>query len=57
VGRQVVLADVRLDLDDPPDAPVGPRPPLADQPRPDQACSRLERRARDELSEVVQWVA
>jgi len=44
VGRQVGLADVRLDLDDPGDA----LPLLADEPRADQAAGGLERRAGEE---------
>jgi hypothetical protein len=41
--RPIVLADVRLDLDDPADAPPGRV--VADQPGTDQPDSRLERRA------------
>jgi hypothetical protein len=57
VRRQVVLADVRLDLDDPCDAVVTRRRAIADEPRSDQAGSGLEGRAVEELSEAVQWVA
>jgi len=57
VGRQVALADVGLDLDDPRDAAVARRRALADEPRPDQAGGSVEGRALEEFSEAVQWVA
>jgi len=49
----VVLADVRLDLDDPPDASSGVAI-VADQPRPDQPRRDLESRPAEELAQVAQ---
>ena len=49
----VVLADVRLDLDDPPDAAAGVAV-VADQPRPDQRRRDLEGRPAEEPAQVAQ---
>ena len=49
VRRPVVLADVRLDLDDPPDAAAAVV--LADEAQADQRRRDLERRPAEELPE------
>ena len=51
VRGAVVLADVRLDLDDPPDAAGRARPPaVADEVRAEQRPRGVERRAGEELA-------
>jgi hypothetical protein len=55
VRREVVLADVRLDLDDPPDTSGGATAGLiTDQPRPDQRGRDLEGRPAEESAQVAQ---
>jgi len=49
----VVLADVRLDLDDPPDASAGVAV-IADQPRPDQRRRDLQGRPAEEPAQIAQ---
>jgi len=52
---EIVLADVRLDLDDPPDATAGVAVAVvADQPRPDQRGRDLEGRPAEESAQVAQ---
>jgi len=47
VRGSVVLADVGLDLDDPPDPP--PVAVVTDEPPAEQGCGDLERRQREQL--------
>jgi hypothetical protein len=54
VGRPVVLADVRLDLDDPADPPA--RGVVADEAGAEQPAAGLERRAGEEVAEVGETV-
>jgi hypothetical protein len=49
----VVLADVRLDLDDPPDASAG-LAIVADQPRSDQRRRDLQGRPAEEPAQIAQ---
>jgi len=53
VRSEVVLADVGLDLDDPPDAALA-SVALADQPRPDERRRDVQRRPAKELPKVDQ---
>jgi len=53
VRREVVVADVRLDLDDPPDAASGAAI-VANQPRPDQRRRDLQGRPAEEPAQVAQ---
>jgi hypothetical protein len=46
VGRQIILTDVRLDLDDPRDASLGRRAALANETGPDQAGGDLQGRVQ-----------
>jgi len=52
VGGAVVLADVRLDLDDPGDAPAGRV--VTNKAGAQQAAAGVERRPGEELPEVGQ---
>jgi hypothetical protein len=55
VRREIVLPDVRLDLDDPPDTSGGATAAvIADQPRPDQRGRDLEGRPAEESAQVAQ---
>ena len=61
VRRPVLLADVRLELDDPALAAVdrafaSVAGPLADQTRPQQPAGRRERRPAEELAQIAQLV-
>jgi hypothetical protein len=53
VRRPIVLADVGLELDDPPDPAVAARV-VSDQPSSQQESGRLERRQGDERGDLVQ---
>jgi hypothetical protein len=44
MGRPVALADVGLELDDPPDPPLAVVVPIADQPPAEQSARQLEGR-------------
>jgi hypothetical protein len=52
VRGEILLADVRLELDDLPDPAAGAT--VADQPRPDQRGRDLEGRPAEEFAQVAQ---
>jgi hypothetical protein len=54
VRRSVILADVRLELDDPTHAPLTLSRPVPDEPRPEQRGRGLERRLPDERGRGAQ---
>jgi hypothetical protein len=54
VRSEIVLADVRLHLDDPPDPAGRAGIAVADQPRPDERRRDVERRPAEELPKVDQ---